>query len=134
MKRLRVTAGASGLDRAARGVLQERLGNLRPRAVAGAQKQDSSLAASRAPRFLTRTHGRKLEAGMQRGAQTRQQLVTAVEIKRVVRIATVCCATAPVRDPTAAQARKVVGDQVLRQLKTSAKLSHAPVAVRQLSE
>ena len=87
MQRLGVAARAAGVDRAVRPVLEQRLGDLRAGAVAGAQEQHPRRRVDR--RRRRRRRAARPSAGVQRGAGVGEQLAAAAQVEPVVGVATV---------------------------------------------
>jgi hypothetical protein len=134
VKRLGMTAGADRLDRATRLLLDERLGELRTRAVPGAQEQHPHRRAKRGSSVGNRGGRGQIQAGVERAAARREELTAAGEVEQVVGLAAVEGAAAPLDQLLGLKPSEVVGHERLRFLEQLAKFVDAAVAAGQLEQ
>src|SRR5207302_1534225 len=128
-----VAARARGVDRAGGRVLEERLGDLRAGAVAGAQEQHSSPA--RPPDRMGRRGSRcEPERGVQCSAGRLKLLLATSEVDRVVAVTSVRGAATRGDEPALAQATQVVGDKVLRLPEAFGQLPYRAITEGQLPQ
>jgi hypothetical protein len=130
VQRLGVAAGAGGGDGARRPVLDERFGDLRAGAVAGAQEQQSRASASWLGDIRRRRRDGK--TGVQRVPGVAEEVAAAQQIGAVVDVAAVGRAAARGDDAGLAELLQVVGDQVLRLADELDELADAPIAAPEL--
>ena len=128
--------GAGGVDRALRHVLEQRLGDLRARAVPRAQEQHPRLAP-RAARRRARSGRRRREPtapGCSAPPAACSCSPAAREVDRVVAVASVGRAATRGDEPAVAQLAQVVRHQALRLADELGQLPHGPVAAHELAE
>jgi hypothetical protein len=129
---LRPAAGAEDTHGPGGEVVQQRLGDLRAGAVAGAEEEHArSAPASR--RFEPRRGGQS-KAGVQRCAGLAEQLAAAREVEAVVAVAAVEGAAANRDQSDLPQLPQVVGDERLWLAQRARQLAHAAVAPRELAQ
>ncbi len=127
-----VATGALGLDGVAGEVLEQRLGDLRARAIAGAEEEDAGSAAR--GRVAVCVGWDEGEAGVERAAGPGEQLTAAREVNAVVGVAAVEGAAAHRHEAAGAEAAEVVGDEILRLAEHVRELADLAVAAGELAE
>jgi hypothetical protein len=131
VQRLRLAAGAQRLDLAPAQALDERFGDLRAGAVAGAEEEDARRACTTARPSLA---GRAERAwGMERGSSLGKQLAAAGEVEAVVGVAAVEGAAPGRNESPRSEPPQVVRNETLRLLERRHQLAHATVAARELA-
>src|SRR5215211_4603039 len=132
VKRLRMAARAVRAEGAVGQPLREGLGDLRARAVAGAEEEHARERGA-LPVAAAGTRGWR-QAGMQGNTCVRQELAATRQIEHVVAVAAVSGAAALRDKALVAQLTQVVRDQALAPPRRRAELAHTPIAARQLAQ
>jgi hypothetical protein len=134
VKRLGMATGALSLDGVARELLDERLGDLRPGAVARAEEQHPRAGGLRRSIPPARRRRGEAQGRMQGRAACRKQIATAREVERVVGVASVGRAAVARDNSLGSQPAEMVRDQALRPLDQPTQLANASVAARELAQ
>ena len=134
MQRLRMAARAGGLDRTGRHVVEQRFGDLGPRAVARAQEQHPRSPA-RAVRSWTLGRRRaEAQRRVQRSPCALQGIAAGVEVDGVVAVAAICRAAVRGHESAFPEQTQVVRHQALRLVDQRHELPHRPIALHELAQ
>lgn len=134
MQRLGAAPGAARLDAGPAPPLQDRLGHLRPGAVARAQEQHPDRSSAGTAGRRARRGRDQPQAGMECGAGVGEELAARPQVQAVVGVPAVGRAASGAHQAAVAQPAEVVGGQALSLPEQRRQLAHLPVAAGQLAQ